>query len=533
MTFDWQPFFPFSEPRKEQVRAIDFALDAFLNKDKKFVCLDLSTGIGKSPIGIAIGRYLLSQKYNNPSYEKGFYILTTQKTLQEQYIDDFGRLKGSLKTIKSSTNYGCSRFDKNCGEIQTILKKDKNFHPCKQDCIYKHAKKEFLSSPEGTTNFPYFMLSANFNPQFKPRELMIVDEAHNIENNLTSFVEISITDRFAKKFLKMEMPKIKSEKFALDWVENEYYPALIQHIDKLDILIERNANIKAKLDEISNFAKQFDLVKKHKDKVKKFIELYSEDNWAMTVENVKGTRKLEFKPIDIAPYTNDYLFRLGERVLLMSATILNKEAFCRSVGINKRNCEILSIPSPFPKENRPVFFLPCGKMSKDSIDKTLPKMADIIKDLLQQHKNDKGIIHTVSYKITEYIKNNVPSDRLLIPTPQNKEQVLQEHYDSDKPTVLVSPAMSEGVDLKGDRSRFQIICKVPYPSLGDKVVEKRIKKDKFWYPYTTAKAIIQSLGRSIRSETDYSNTYILDLCFQDFWERNKNMFPLDFEELLK
>ena len=30
--------------------------------------------------------------------------------------------------------------------------------------------------------------------------------------------------------------------------------------------------------------------------------------------------------------------------------------------------------------------------------------------------------------------------------------------------------MAEGVDLKGDSSRFQIICKIPYPYLGDKLV---------------------------------------------------------------
>ena len=35
--------------------------------------------------------------------------------------------------------------------------------------------------------------------------------------------------------------------------------------------------------------------------------------------------------------------------------------------------------------------------------------------------------------------------------------------------------MQEGVDLKGDCSRFQVICKIPYPYLGDKWVKARMK----------------------------------------------------------
>ena len=59
-------------------------------------------------------------------------------------------------------------------------------------------------------------------------------------------------------------------------------------------------------------------------------------------------------------------------------------------------------------------------------------------------------------------------------------------------------------------SKFQILCKIPFPYLGDKVVGKKINKWKWWYDLQTTRTVIQSVGRSIRSEDDEAITYILD-----------------------
>ena len=106
--------------------------------------------------------------------------------------------------------------------------------------------------------------------------------------------------------------------------------------------------------------------------------------------------------------------------------------------------------------------------------------------------------------------------------------MLQKHISSKEPTVLLSPSMTEGVDLRGEYSRFQVICKVPYPFLGDKLVKKRMNKWKGWYPLQTAKAVVQSVGRSVRSSDDHAVTYILDSDWDRFIGRNKKFFPEDF-----
>ena len=72
------------------------------------------------------------------------------------------------------------------------------------------------------------------------------------------------------------------------------------------------------------------------------------------------------------------------------------------------------------------------------------------------------------------VKKNIRSSRLLIHSSENRDKVLDKHQRDRRPTVLLSPSMAEGVDLSNDLSRFQIVCKVPYPYLGDKLIRKRI-----------------------------------------------------------
>jgi Rad3-related DNA helicase len=55
----------------------------------------------------------------------------------------------------------------------------------------------------------------------------------------------------------------------------------------------------------------------------------------------------------------------------------------------------------------------------------------------------------------------------------------------------------------------------------------------WWYPLQTAKTIVQSVGRSIRSVDDHAVTYILDSNWESFYRKNKHMFPPDFDSCLR
>ena len=188
---DYLPFFPFPKIRKEQREAIEFAIDAY-ESGKRFVILELGTGVGKSATGIAIARYMethgSSIKNDAGDPLTGAYIVTTQKILQEQYLRDFGPQcgKGIVRSIKSSSNYTCSFYsDQSCAESKRILTKlgkqlnGTEFQKhCKQQCKYSIEKQEFIDSPIAVTNFPYLLAESTYSGKLEPRAMLVVDEAH-------------------------------------------------------------------------------------------------------------------------------------------------------------------------------------------------------------------------------------------------------------------------------------------------------------------------------------------------------------------
>ncbi len=543
MNFEYKKHFPYKSVRDQQAEAIDFALSESINEGKRFIIIEAGTGVGKSAIGLTVARYLSENKPNSAGlFEAGSYFLTTQKILQEQYVKDFGGFSGPMKSIKSSSNYTC-RFNKktSCGEslraLRTAEKGSKFWKACTFNCVYRNAKESFLKSPEGVTNFPYFLAETQYAGKISPRQVLVIDEAHNLDSQLSKFIEITISNRFCKSFLNFEIPKGITALKYVKWIEETYVPTIAGKLKHLEQMLEKYVGLteKIKSGEFASIAKKFEIMDKHVCKVRRFLELYDSDNWVMNEIAADGRsgRKIEFKPIDIAPFANEHLYNFGEVVILMSATILDPNAFIESVGIPKEKAAFISLASPFPVENRPVVYSGIGKMSSKMIDETLPRMAQAVKAILTQHKNEKGIIHCHSYKVANFLKRNIKSTRLLIHNSENREKVLEKHMKAKKATVLISPSMTEGVDLKGDLSRFQIICKVPYPYLGDKLVRKKMNKWKWWYPLQTAKTIVQAAGRSVRSDDDTAVTYILDSDFEMFYNRNRSMFPKGFKESLQ
>lgn len=536
MSTTYHKFFPYDQPREAQDKAIQFAIDSF-DAGKRFVVIEAGTGVGKSAIGLTISRHINNQGNELPEeLNRGTWYLTTQKVLQEQYIKDFGKL--GMKSVKSASNYDCSfKKGNTCSETQKLLKIEekgtKLWKACAFNCHYKKAKESFIDASDSVTNFPYFLTEASYSGKITPRELLVVDEAHNTEAELSKFVEVAVSERFVKTLIKSGFGSIRTQHQAHTWMKDVYYPKLMSHMKHIKTMTEKFGGMREAIKkDFVKLSRQLDLVSSHYQKIKTFLNIYDKDNWVFELLPAGDgkSRRIQFKPIDVSPYADPVLFKFGQKVLMMSATILDKDAFCESLGIDKKDCAFISLPTPFPAKNRPVITVSMGRMVQAEIDATLPKLVQGIKQILSEHKGEKGIIHAHSYKIANYIKRNIRDKRILIHDSSNREEVLKKHMRGSEPTVLLSPSMTEGVDLVDDASRFQIICKIPYPYLGDKLVKKRMNKWKWWYSLQTTKTIVQSVGRSIRSEDDFAVTYILDSDFSKFYYRNTYLFPESFRE---
>ncbi len=528
---DWKVFFPYKTIRAEQERSINDILDTFESGKRTYI-LDAGTGCGKSAIAVTVARYINHHFSGGEEFRPGCNILTTQKLLQEQYCRDYPE----INSLKSSSNYTCGHHKKiSCNDSRKLLQQEPKgtqfWRKCTTSCVYKKAKEKYIADPFGVTNFAYFLTETRYSGKIPRKTLLVIDEAHNVPDELSKFIEVTFSDRFAKSFVGLNLPDRITPAMFVKWIASDYYPALAQKVKSFKSGLNKFSSVKSRVEsgEFAKISRQLEILTGHEQKVMTFLALYDKDNWLMSEVPAedRSSRKVEFKPIDIAPYAEDYLLKMGRFVLLMSATIVDIDRFTQLCGITN-DYGSLRVPCPFPLENRPIIYSGVGKMSMREIDTTLPKLAEAVKAILAAHKNEKGVIHCRSYKIAWYLKRAINSSRLLIHSSDNRDEVLQKHIKSPKPTVLLSPSMSEGVDLKEDLSRFQILCKVPFPPLGDKLTRKKMNRWDWWYDLQTAKTIIQSVGRSVRSDTDTAVTYILDSSWERFFNKNQHLFGPEF-----
>ncbi len=557
---EWLPLFPYEKPRAEQADAIDRAISA-IRAGTTFIIMDLPTGVGKSAVGITLASWAAKYLRSNESTHPGGTFLTTQKVLQDQYMDDFSNV--GLTNLKAASNYSCTFSpEESCKEARHLMhlkgdtpKKKEHYSAwrrnCSGDCpgcVYVQAREAFRHANLGVTSFAYFL---HGRAMMTRRNLLIIDEAHNIEGQLMSFVEFRVTRAFAEGMLGLrwptefeeiheDSPKAAAARDSFrNWLNEKYHPAITIEASKAAETIKNLGNLPG--DSARELIRNAERIVDAKRQIDQFLKEYNESdiNWVAQIEtNLRKGKKqnektLVYKTVDVAPHAQKYLYSKGAHVICMSATILNPVAFAESVGIPKDDYVAISHDSPFPVENRMVYMQGCGSMTRKDKDETLPRMVEEIEKLLTEFDGKKGIIHTHTYANAQFLRDNISNKyakRLLFHDSSDRDEILEFHKETKKDTVLVSPSMAEGVDLKDDLSRFQIIMKVPYPYLGDPLIQRKNELSNTWYGYQTVKIVCQMIGRSVRSQEDTAETFILDSNFGNFYRRSKKLFPSWFRD---
>jgi Rad3-related DNA helicase len=304
--------------------------------------------------------------------------------------------------------------------------------------------------------------------------------------------------------------------------------------DKRDLKISKvlkTKNSDVKVMQLINDLKQY------QTKIEIFLKEYKDNpnNWVLEAgynEKLKQ-KELSLEPIWAYDYLDKYVFSNYDMVVLMSGTILDKNLFCQLNGLDVSKAVYYSIGSPFPLKNRPIYYMPVGKMSYKSKDETFKRYIPYIQKLLDKYKNKKGIIHTNSFELAKWIQNSIKDPRLIFHDSTNKDEMLKYHKESDKPTVIVSPSMDTGVSFDNDDARFQIIAKVPYPSLASQKNKLRQSNNPDWYSWKTVSGIIQMTGRPVRSNLDYADTIIIDGGFGDVIKHSSQFLPDWIQEAIK
>lgn len=453
-------------------------------------------------------------------------------------------------------------------------------------CPYFDQLNIALNASHSIFNYSNFLALLPSKKNLLPRELLVLDEGHLLETELVKFRGLIITKRRWKRYIS----DLKLIDFGFDdikrWIdflielESKMFNLLGNGSVAESLAIERKikygwSTIKKKklngntarivsssdlFESDEQISKQYEDFSVHVNDIltdevaadairdaerltRTINNIISDpENWIVSdiIKESYEVVKVEFKPLDISKYCKA-VFDKCSKTIIMSATILNYKTFCKNIGISPDNDEVkfIQVPSDFPAENRPIYPMNVAYLNYNNLQlqETKSAITNAVDNLMTIHNKHKGIIHTTSYEQLNFIKDNISKDnarRLIVTDPEiQRDEIVHEHFYAKKPTVLISPSLHTGLDLKEDLSRFQIITKVPYPNKSDRWINAKRNKVPEWYYWQTGLKLVQAYGRSVRSKDDWAKTYILDSAFQYFLRKNREILPGWFLSAIK
>lgn len=485
----------------------------------KLVMLQAPTGVGKSVCGECIRQRL---------DVTGTYTCSTL-SLQTQFMRDFGW----AHKVQGRRNYlpldgGVGKWQPTCADCDAdhVSKLCSYCSPI-DACPYTVAKYTAADADLCNGNYAYLLneWKAGDRSLFTKRELLIADEACGLEQELLRHITVTISPRY-QKLLHLNAPRYKTKNDSwqewLDYAIPHIYSRLAQLPNSTlpdKRLRKAVGNLHTRLTEISG----------------------NLDGWLYTYE--QGA--ISFKPVVVNHLANESFWQHTDRTLAMSATIISPVEWVTSLGYED-SWQFVEAPSVFPAENRPIYFYPAARMvgkPEDQKKNAWPDMGVAVLTVLARYPDKRVLVHTNSYGLAGFLRDFLRESWAKLGTPRPlfcyqesaERQDAIDDYERTPGAVLIASSLDRGYDGKGELCEAQIICKVPYASLGDKQVSTRLygtPNGSLWYDVSTCRTIVQMTGRAVRGPKEVSPTYILDTQFAAFFNKRQDMFPGYWKEAL-
>ncbi len=517
--------FPAPSYRGNQEQALSDIADAF-DAGNDVVLVRAPTGSGKSLLARAVAGCAARADAVAPSEASGAYYTTPQVSqlddvAAESMLDD-------LNVIRGKSNYKCILP----GERDTPV----NRAPCVRekgyDCTVQHRCPYFSDRAIASNRniaamtLAYFMQTAG-SEVFRKRDVVVIDEAHGLAEWAEMYATIDLGPRTVPVWEDLKVPDLDSVERTAKYAEN-----VVQTLTRRkDELVSKPALTP---DEVY----MRDRLQERIGELTWFVDDYrdpqSATEWLVDQPDGEGGQ-VTIKPMNPEKYLQHTVWDRGNKFVLLSATILNKDAFCRQVGLPPDNTALVDVGHTFPVENRPLYDVTQGKMTYEHRGETLPKIARVITRIMQEHPDEKGLIHCHSYgiqeKLADLLRDFGVGERIRVHSRENRDAELESWKACDDPEVFMSVKMEEALDLKGDLCRWQVLCKAPFLNTGDSRVAHRLEQGQWaWYYRSALRTVIQACGRVIRAPDDYGDTYLADTSLIDLFDRAKSDTPPWFAE---
>ena len=512
--------FPAPSYRGNQEQALDDIRAAF-EAGNDVVLVRAPTGSGKSLLARAIAGCARGAGEADHVQPHGAYYTTPQVSQLDDVAAD--PLLEDLNVIRGKGNYKCILP----GERETPV----NQAPCVRerefDCQVKHRCPYFSdraiasNRPIAAMTLAYFMQTAG-SDVFGMRDVVVIDEAHGLADWAEMYATIDLGPETVPVWDDVRPPDVDDLEDAAGYAER-----------LADIATRRLEELRGNAELSPTEVAARDRLQELRGDLKWFLEAYRDPETATTwvVDQPEGEgAPVTIKPLNPETYLSHTVWDRGQKFALLSATMLNKAAFCAGVGLDPDRVALVDVPHTFPVENRPLYDVTQGKMTYEHRDETLPAIARTVVRLMQRHPDEKGLVHCHSYAIQERLHEHLEDfgvgSRVRSHDRDGRDAALSAWKRSDRPDLFLSVKMEEALDLEGDLCRWQVLCKAPYPNTRDSRVARRLEDGQWgWYYRAALRTVIQACGRVVRAPDDHGATYLADSSLLDLFERARSDTP--------
>jgi len=563
--------------RTGQLDIISKILQAYLKYQEDglqdTIVIEAPTGTGKSIIAMATSSCL-------ELMDREGYIITSDLSLQDQYLSDFNKRELAYGCVKGVDNYTCSvnneKFSLGECQMRMMPSNARKSLPCYQTCGYYSARNKAIESNVALLGYSYWLIQMNYvnrkiqeaieagddvdeENSFKKRDFCFFDECHKVDDIVQSHFAAKIDPTFFEKVrsfnqflnsnglgnkaLTVGLARCEVAMLELEMSEdsNEWLEALkiirnvLASFNKAATDMKVRAKVKFPISTAipsawKNNSRIADRIKDTHCKIEDLVEFFVELGVPTSdLIRIKDRNDVEFHCADESFLLKKHFHAQAEFKVLMSATVGDIVKFSKVMGIDPHKMLHYRMDPPFDYSKSPVVLVRDCPMDFKNRDKNFPKAVKFIDKILLRHEGQKGVIHTGSHQFTEKLYNMSDYQDRLLPykTSVEKNNALA-LMDASTDKVVIGPSLLEGLDLKDDECRFMIFLKVPYQNLGSPLVQHKLKKDKSFYSWKAALAILQGGGRGIRNPEDWAWTYIIDSTFMNLL-RDKDLLPESFK----
>src|SRR3990172_2209287 len=447
------------------------------------------------------------------------HILTRTISLQQQYHDLFPE----LTIVKGKDNFNCILPNQEEHTVSEAICQT-GWKCFKQDvCPYFVQMRKTRTAKEIVFSYAMWLAGSQEANLFLPPDNLIADEGHELEDAVISSTKILLSAKLCERW-KIALPLLLDEKAYADWA-GEILPMVLNARRRLaeelgqmgpgraDGLDDEQERMLHNIRELDRITRTLGKIRAAPESGQWFIQTLKNGN-------------LEMVPVWVSAHTSVLFGRSKGKVVVMSATLLPSPKTAKRLGLEEGSYEFIEVPSTFDPTRAPIIIRPVAALNRMNLQEKLPALVKAVDSLLNDHLPDRGIIHTATYRIRDYLlEHSQFGHEMVTHDTRTRLAVIDRFRRMEGQPVIVSPSMGMGFSGDDDICRYQIICKWPFPDMSDPLTRLRQAEDPEAYSYDANSTFIQICGRGMRSETDHAMAYVLDGQIRRQMARYPSHFP--------